>query len=331
MKISQAFLDGVLEALNSDGARFDAGEVAFVAKDLEYVMATNYDVEYPELKGTQIVPQNTEVDPGAEEYSYGQWDITGRAIFIADYANDFPMVEALIKRFVFPIAAIGVGYQYTVQDMRKAAMRRLSKGKSLDQARAAAAALVHAQFVDDVICYGDAKRGLVGFINNTNIPTVSITNGSWDTLTTLSDAENLKIVSDLNTISLAPEQQTVGRHVANTLLLPLSMKTRLYAPASTYVKQPLILNWLMNQENIQKVIWWNKLDSAYSNGALSATQAWVMAFEQNPACIFYVVPLQFTQHAPQQVGMAFKVPCESRTGGVCTPYPLSAGKANVHS
>jgi len=332
MEFSQHFLGGLLEAINSDGlARFDAGEVAFVAKDLEYVMATTYDIEYPELKALQILPVNTEVDPGAEEYSYVQWDIVGKAQFISDYATDFPMVEAFLKRFVFAIAGIGIGYQYTVQDMRKAAMRRLSKGKSLDVARAATAALVHAQFVDQVAAYGDTARGLTGLITNTDIPLVTGLSGSWDLKTTGSDAENAAIALDLTAIALTPEINTVQRHVADTLLLPLSQKKRLYAPTSTYIKQPLILNWLLNQENIKQVIWWNKLDSAYSSGALSANQAWVMALKQDPSVVYYVIPLQFTQHAPQQVGLAFKVPCESRTGGVCMPYPLAACRVNVHS
>lgn len=326
-------LEIIERALDSiaDGQRTDAGEVAFVAKDLDYVMARTYDKEYPENKGLQLVPLDTSVDPGAETYSYGQWDMVGKAKFISDYAKDFPMVEALLKRFVYSIAGVGVGYQYTIQDLRKSAMRRLSAGKSLDQARADAAALAHAQFVDKVLCYGDTARGLDGFINHPDIPTVSLPNGSWDTLTTNSDAENAKIAADLTFLAIAPEIATIQRYVADTLLLPLSQKRRLMNPTSTYVKQPLILNWLQNNENIKSITWWNRLDAAYSEGAYSANEALAIAYKKSAEVLWFCMPLMFTQHPPQQDGLAFKVPCESRIGGMAVPRPLACARANTHS
>lgn len=313
------------------GQRVDAGEVGFVAKDLEYTLAQNYDVEYPELMATQLIPVNTEVDPGAEVYSYEAWDLVGKAIFISDYANDFPNVEAFMKRYFFPTAGIGVSYQYTYQDLRKSAMRRLSKGPGLDQQRAKAAALAHAQFQDKVACYGDTKRGLSGFINHPDIPTATIPNGSWDTFTTGSDTENGKIVNDLNALCLTPEVSTFGLYKADTLLLPLSQKKRLMQPTSTLVRQPLILNWLANQQDIKNVVFWYRLDTNGSDGNLSANVAQAMVYKRTPEVLFYVIPLPFTQHAPIQKGLAFQIPCESRTGGVCVIRPIACAKVNVHS
>lgn len=332
MKLStnQRFIAGLLDAFETQGMRTDAGEVAFVAKDLEYVMSRTYDIEFPELKALQLIPINTEVDPGATEYSYGQWKTSGKAMFITDYAKDFPTAEADLTRFAFLIQPIGVGYAYTIQDLRASAMRRLSMGKSLDQARAAAAALAHAQFVDQVAAFGDVKRGLTGFVNNTDIPTVSLTFGSWNLLDT-SDTSQGKIASDLTQLAMAPELATLGLYVADTLLLPLSMKPRLYQPTSTMVRQPLILNWLSNNDNIKNIVWWNRLDAANSGGAYVANEAIAMAYKKDPGCLYYVIPLQFTQHPPQQIGLTFHVPCESRTGGVCMPRPLSAARANTHS
>jgi hypothetical protein len=320
----------------SPTGRTDAGEVAFVAKDLEFVIVRTYDREYPEHKAKRLVPIDTSVDPGAEEYSYGAWDMTGKAKFITDYAKDFPMVEAFLKRFVFQTAGIGVGYQYSFQDLRKAAMRRLSAGKSLDQARSDAASFAHDQFLDAVICFGDTKRNLAGFINHPDIPLATIPNGSWDTLTTGSDAENGKITADLTNLALTPEISTIQRHVADTLLLPLSFKKRLMLPTSTYVRQPLLLNWLANQESIKTVEFWNRLDAAYSTnyeGTLTytANEAWAMAYQKSPEVLYFVIPLPFTQHPPQQEGLSFKVPCESRVGGMCVPRPIACCKVNVHS
>jgi len=318
-----------------NGERADAGEVAFVAKDLEFIKAETYDIQYPALKAVILIPIDTSVPAGAEEYSYNAWDMVGKAKFISDYAKDFPMVDAFLKRYVFPTAGIGVGYQYTLQELRKAAMRKLSGGRTLDAARAEAARMAHEQFIDDVAAFGDTARGLKGVVNHSDIPTVTLPFGSWDTLDT-SDASNTKIAADLTALSIAPELATLGLYKADTLLLPLSMKKRLKYPTSTYIKQPLIDNWFQNQDDIKEIVWWNRLDAAYTNmanGSLAYTggEALGMAYQKNPRLLYYVVPLPFTQHAPQQVGLAFQIPCESRTGGVCIPRPLTAARANFHS
>lgn len=321
-----------IESLLSDGdVRVDAGEVAFVAKDLQFVFAQTYDVEYPELKATQLIPIDDSVDPGADSYTYGQWNFVGKAMFISDYAKDFPMVDANLTMLVFPTAGIGIGYQYSVQDLRKSAMRRLSKGQSLDQVRATTARRAHEQFIDDVAAFGDTKRGLKGFVNHPDVPTFVLPNGSWNTLTTGSDAENTKIALDLTALAMASEIATLGLYISDTLLLPLSMKQRLKGPTSTYIKQPLIDNWLLNQENITSVVWWNRLDAAFTNGAYVANEALAIAYKKSPEVLKYVIPLPFTQHAPQQVLLTWMIPCESRTGGVCMIRPLAVQRANTHS
>ena len=325
-----AILAQIESLLSVNGDRVDAGEVAFVAKDLQFVFAQTYDIEYPELKATQLIPIDDSVDPGAESYTYGQWNFVGKAMFISDYSKDFPMVDANLTMLVFPTAGIGIGYQYSIQDLRKSAMRKISKGKSLDQVRADTARRAHEQFIDDVAAFGDTKRGLKGFVNHPDAPTVSLTNGSWNSLDT-SDVSNGKIASDLTQLAMASEIATLGLYVSDTLLLPLSMKTRLYNPTSTYVRQPLILNWLQNQENIKSVVWWNRLDAAYSNGAYVSNEALAIAYKKSPEVLKYVVPLPFTQHPPQQVLLTWVIPCESRTGGVCLIRPLAVQRANTHS
>lgn len=327
---NQVVLAEIASLLSTGGERVDAGEVAFVAKDLQFVFAQTYDVEYPELKALQLIPIDSSVDPGAESYSYGQWNFVGKAMFISDYAKDFPMVDANLTMLVFPTAGVGIGYQYSVQDLRKSAMRRLSKGQSLDQVRANTARRAHEQFIDDVAAFGDTKRGLKGFVNHPDAPTVSLPNGSWNTLTT-SDADNGKIAADLTALAMASEVATLGLYISDTLLLPLSMKTRLKQPTSTLVRQPLIDNWLLNQDNIKSVVWWNRLDAAYSNGAYVSNEAIAIAYKKSPEVLSYVIPLPFTQHAPQQQLLTWVVPCESRTGGVCLIRPLAVQRANTHS
>jgi len=314
---------------SADG-RLDAGEVAYVLKALEYVFTETYDKEYPELLAITLLPVNTRVPSGAESYSYYQWDKTGTAMFITNYATDFPAAEVNLKRFNAPIHGIGNSYQYTIQDIRAAQAVQFGQGASLDTMKAEAARFVHAVFVDQVAAFGDSARGIKGFVNHSDIPDVTPISGAWTTtLATISDANNFAIVNDLNKLVNAAEQATLGLHKPDTLILPLSVKTRVMAPTSSFDRAPLLKTWLANQENIKSVFFWAKCDAANSGGKLTAGVARAIAYKRNPRILEYVLPQPFEQFPPQQIGLAFKVPCHSRTGGVSIRYPLACQRMNV--
>lgn len=310
-----------------DGQHVDAGEAAVVAKALEYVFAEVYLREYPDLVALNLLPIDSSVPPGAESFTYLLWDRVGKATFIANYATDFPAADANVTRTNSPVAGIGNSYQYTIQDLRAAAAVQMGMGMPIDSMRAGAARDAHMQFVDQVAAFGDVPRGLPGIANNANVPATAIT-GGWASLA-VSDANNTLIVADLVKLTMQPEQATLGLHKADTLVFPLSVKPRLMQPTSTFDRRPLLTTWLENQNDIKNVFFWNKLDAAFSSGALAVNTARVIAYKRDAKIAKLVIPLPFTQHPPQQVGLAFKVICESRIGGACVVYPLAMTYANA--
>ncbi len=322
--------------LRQDAAddRLDAGETLYLAKALEYVYAEAANVEYPEMLAKTLFPVDTRVPSGAESWSYLQWDSFGKAKFIQNYATDFPNVAARMKRFNKPCAGVGIGYQYTIQDLRAAQAVQYGQGAQLDSILATAARFAHELFVDDVAAYGSSSRGIDGFVTHSAIPavTVSAGGGAWTTtLATVNDTNNAIIVADLNALANAPEQATLGIRKPDTLILPLSVKPRVMAPSaiSQFNPGPLIKLWLDQQEDIKNVFFWSKLDAAQSDSNLSAGTARAMVYKRDPSVVGLVIPQMFEQFPPQPKGMAFKIPCHSRVGGIKLPYPLACAKMNV--
>jgi len=314
--------------------RIDAGEAAYVLKALEYVYAEAANREYPELLAKTLLPVDMRVPSGAESWSYYQWDKIGKAKFITNYATDFPNVSAFLKRFNKPVHGVGIGYQYTIQDLRAAQAVQYGQGAQLDTMSADAARLGHEMFIDDVAAYGSAARGIDGFVNHSAIPpvTVSAGGGAWSTtLATVSDANNAIIVADLNKLVNAVEQATLGLRKPDTLILPLSVKPRVMSPTAISQFNPgsLIKLWLDQQDTIKNVFFWSKLDAAQSDGNLSAGVARAMVYKRDPGVVSLVIPQLFEQFPPQPRGMAFKVPCHSRVGGIKLPYPLACAMMNV--
>lgn len=317
---------------DSVDGRLDANEVAFTARGLEYVFTQTYDIMYPELKAKSVLPVNTQVPPGANFYTYFQWDKTGECKFITNYANDFSNAEVQMAEFTGKIASLGNGFSYSIQDLRAAQAVQLGIGQPLDRLRADAARFVHEIKVDDVAAYGNAARGLKGFINHADIPDITVSAGGGDWAgKTVTEANNLIIIADLNKLVNAPEQTTLGLEKPDTLLLPLSVKPRVMSPMTpgTFNAVPLLKHWMSQQEDIKQVIFWSKLDAAQSNGALTAGVASAMAYKKDPRVVELVIPQPFEMFEPERKGMTFFVACHSRIGGVTVRYPKACARMNV--
>lgn len=329
------FLARFSEALDMSGFRADANEVAFTARGLEYIFQQTYDVLYPELKAKSLLPVNTSIPSGAQFYTWFSYDKVGEARVITNYANDFDTsADVFMTENTGNICAIGNGFSYSIQDLRAAAAVQLGVGRPLDRARAEVARWVHDSKVDDLAAYGDSSRNINGFVNHPDLTAVTVSSGggAWSTtLATVNSTNNAIIIADLNKLVNSIEQTTLGVEQPDTLVLPLSVKPRLYQPMHPDVFNPgsLIEHWFKGQSVIKNIEFWNKLDAANSNSALSAGVAKMIAYKREPRVLEMVIPQEFELFEPERKGMSFRVACHSRFGGVIFHYPKAIAAMNV--
>src|SRR5437762_3158838 len=181
--------------LDVGGRRLDAGETATITRQLLYIKAKTYDIKYPMFKARDFIPVSHEVPSGAETWAYWQWDMFGMAKIIANYASDFPRADVKKTEFQVPVKALGASYSYTIQDMRRIAMMGPQGGGQLDVKRAYAARRAIEAAIDDIAAVGAPDAGFLGFVNNTNVPTIPAPNGAWDT-----SASALDMLADMNAL-----------------------------------------------------------------------------------------------------------------------------------
>ncbi len=313
-----AFTEQFLTRLQSDvyqhcNIRIDAGETAALARQLEFIYAQTYDVKYAELKARRFIPIDTSVDAGAEFFTYRQWDMFGMAKLIANYADDLPRVDALAKEFVAPIKSLGASYGFSIQDMRRAAM----SGSQLDARRARAARRAHEQSFDEIMAFGNADAGLVGFTNNGNVPIVGPVTGTW----VGSAATPLQMIEDLNTLVNSIIIATLETFVPNTLLLSNVSFQRINSTpmSSTGDADKTVLRFFLdNNPYITDIDQWNKLNAAGAGGVSRA-----IAYMRSEEVLAGVEPQPFEQFPPQARNLEFVIPTHSRIGGVRMQYPLA--------
>jgi hypothetical protein len=293
-------------------SNLDAQESAFFARELEQIKSRTYDIVYPDLKGRMFVPASQEpADPGAETITYQQFDRFGMAKMIANYADDLPRVDVAGKEFTTPVRSLGASFGYNLQEVRASTRAR----KNLPQRKANAARQVIEEKLDELIAIGDSVTGLVGFLNNANVPTASVVGAVWSVKATV-DAED--ILFDINDAVGDMLALTKGREMPDTVLVPVEQYTILAQTRLVDRDRTLLEHFLASNPWIKSVEHWYRLDGAGVGGTDR-----MVVYKKSPDKLFYEIPQDFEMLNIQENGLEFVTPCHARSGGVIIPYPLS--------
>lgn len=312
----------MLEVINQ--VNLDADESAFFARELEYIKSKTFDIKYPQFKATRHIPVSTEAGSGASTITYRQFNQVGIARIISNYADDLPRADVFGKEFTSKIHSIGDSYGYNLQEIREASFAN----RPLNQRRANSARRANDQKVNSIAWFGEADAGLLGMLNQPNVPAavvpagVTTSNVTWVGAAPKNAAE---ILQDMNDAVTRIIDLTFGTEIPNTMLLPIDQHrkistTRLDSGTDTTIKQ----FFLNNNPEITEIDWVNELknvDPAPSGG--SAPTDIMMTYEKNPDILTLEIPQPYEMFAAQQRGLEFIVPAHSRIGGVVVYYPLA--------
>lgn len=304
---------------------FDDAESAsvFFARELDYVKAQSYDVEYPEFSALNLFPVSNEVDAGAETVTYYSYDKVGLAKIISNYATDLPRADVKGKPSTAIIKSIGDSYGYSIQEMRAS---RLA-GKSLDT-RKAESARYQIDYLNNKIAWnGDEETGLKGVLSEDNdVPRYVLASGASGT-TRWADKTADEILADIT--GMIKQMALITKKVEKPDTLALSadayieiQNKRIDGTATT------LLKYIQdNLPDIKNIVSCSELDANSidtnpyadeSNG-----QAVAILFKNDPRKLTIENSLPFMQYPIQTQGLEVVVPCEARTAGAIIYYPMS--------
>jgi hypothetical protein len=304
----------VLRVFGDTELRQDAKFTAILERELDYVKARTYDIVYPAFKARQLIPVSNEVDPGAETITYRQWDGYGIANIISNYADDIPLVDALAEEYTQRVYGMSLGYQYSIQDLRRSAM----SGARLDQRRAAWTRRGIEQRIENMGAEGESSVGMTGIANNANVTLVSPVTGTWSTATGAQMAADMRFLE--NSIIAANK----GTFEPTTLALDVtSYGLFSTTPISTTgdVNTTAMQSFLANSQSVTEVVRWNKLATADAAG----TGPRAVMYAKTPEVLTLEIPQEYEQFPPQAQNLAFFVPAHARCAGVIWYYPIGGG------
>jgi len=308
----------------SEGTRFDSAEDAsvFFARELDYIKAQSYDVEYPELTALSLFPISSEADSGAETITYYTYDKAGLAKVIDNYSTDLPRADVNGKPSLAIIKSIGDSYGYSAQEMRAS---RLA-GKSLDVRKAESARYQIDRLTNQIAWAGDKDFGLMGVLSEgQNIPLFTIGVGAESGASTWLDKTADEILLDINGMQKQVARVTKNVERPDTLCVPsdvyMDISTRRIKDTSTTVKAFL----LEHAPYLKDIVSTAELDSdsVDTNPYAANGQGVAFLFKNDIRKLSLENPMPFYQYPLQARNLEIVVPCEARTAGVIVYYPLS--------
>lgn len=302
--------------------RMDAGMNAFFDHQLRHIRPGLFDVQYETLKGLELIPINSSVHIGAEEYTYRWYDQVGAAELMSSLSRRGPRADVFGEEATSKIRSIAASYGYNIQEGRAAMMARLP----LEQRKARAARRAIAEKMDRILLMGDGTSTYFGLYGLFKLPVVG--SNAVGTYVVPDGASGSGLFEDktveeclftLHDFVRAQVEETLEVEQPDTLVLPLSdygyLSTTRIGDGSTMT---ILKYFLENDPYIKKVEKHTLLETA---GAASSKR--MIAYKKDPDKLEAIVPVEFEQFAPQWDGYEVLTDCHARTGGVVPYFPKS--------
>ena len=287
----------------------------FLARELEHILARTFEVEYADIKYSQLIPVSTEVGPGADSFTYRIFDKQGSMKIIGDKAKDLPRADVLRKEVTHPVRSLGGSFGYTVQEVRAAAM---VPGMNLEQRRANAVRRVYEETVQEIAYFGDAPSGMKGFLTNDQID--KLVPDKWFDTAGVTTDEMLELLNEVPTRLV---QNSNMKERPNTMIVPYNVyriiSTR---PRSSTSDTTVMEFFLRTNPMIQAIEPVNELEAAKSGGKLSKDR--IIVYDRNPDKLQLHIPAPLEFMPPQRYELEYVVAAHSRIGGLAYYYPKSA-------
>lgn len=206
---------------------FDATAfLGYAGQQAAIINAQMYEIEYPEMDLSGLIPINTSIPEWASIAFTGVTDKTGAAAWQSTFAKDVPMADVSVTYLAQGFAEYAIGYQWNIGELGQAQFSNFP----LTTRRAEAARFAADLFVYEKGIIGDAEKGWGGLINHPQAFTVAAAANGTSAPTTawvLNDGTGNKtpeeIMADVNALLMGPQNGSLGvisNVLADTLLLP---------------------------------------------------------------------------------------------------------------
>lgn len=298
--------------------REDAGESAFLERQLEMIESKVYEYKLRELKFRRLFPVSGE-GQGSATIAYDLIRGTGIAKIIANGAHDLPRADTFIDRFYAVVRPVGISFGYTTQELRNAAFANVP----LEARRGVAARRGMEEKLSDIAWNGDSEFNLLGILNNSNIPQTQASapatgsNRTWNG----GDKTPLEIIEDISSAITRVEETTNQIHKPNTVVLPIAKYEYIRkTPYSDRVSHS-ILRYMTDPQNGFGIDMFEAVPEL--KNSYGGNQDQMLVYERSPEVLTFRIPMELKPLPPEQRNLEFLINMEAECAGMVVRYPMA--------
>lgn len=295
--------------------------IGFYISQLAHLETKLYKTPYAAIDYATLVPFKTDIPEWADSWDYISYDGVTMGKFIGASAKDLPRVTVSAQKSSVNIGYAGIGYDYSLDEMRKSSQLRIP----IDTTKAELAFRGAQEHQQSVAYFGDADRKMTGLFNNPNLALDSFT-------INLYTATGQEVVSEINSVLIDVWTNSKSIHLPNTIVMVPALyasltSRRMDSGTDTTIMQYLMDNNLYTTRTKQALT----IEPRYQLEAAELAAAGIsngnkdrlMAYEKNEQNLALANPLPFRQTAPQIQGLNIAVDCEYKMSGVEFRFPFS--------
>jgi hypothetical protein len=283
----------------------------WLSRELEAIESRVFEKKYADIIYPRLIPVNTTtVGPAADTYTYRMLDRTGKFKVIQDRAKDLPRADVTRKEVTLKVVSIASSYGYTVQETRAARYT----GFGLQEERVTAVRRAYEEMVNEMALFGDASIGIEGFLNNSSVDQLNVTQ-SWISTSSTPD----EMLSVLNTAVSSIVKGTKMVERPNTIALAYEDHNKLMTtPRSTTSDTTVMEYFLRTNEYINEFIPMNELDDFGG-----ANKNRMVVYNRDPEKLELFIPQVLEFFPPERSGLEYSVAAHARVMGTAIRYPKS--------
>lgn len=296
-----------------------ASAFSFLIGQLSYVEQKLYEVKYKDITYDKVIPLTNEAGEWATSITYFFMNGTAIAEFVGTKSLNVPIAEIGTDKVEIPVELGATGYEYSDEEIRQAE----HLNRPLPQLKANAARRAYEELVQKTSMFGDTVHGLPGFLNNSNVTTVTVAATGTGSATTWVSKTPTQILFDINSFMGSIYVDTLQVERPTRLLIPTAQWNYITTTARSEHSDMTIMKYLVaNSPYLSSEADIMSLPELKGIGAGSTDMMVAYDMTIDKVVLHIPMPLRFTE--PQRKGRGFEIPGEFKVGGVEFRYPASA-------
>ncbi|GLI99135.1 DUF2184 domain-containing protein [Sphingobium sp. BS19] len=294
---------------------------AFLTPQLHRIEAETYIRKYPSFDFASFMTVNEDGDMWDVGTVFYSMDAVGRAEFMSGKSFDMPYASTILDQFTHGYHLAALGYEWTVQEMERAA----KLGRSLPSDKAMAVDMGVQSTLFSLAMTGrlpgdtTSEKGWTGLVNNGSVPVANFAADGTGSARTWASKTPDQISRDFWEAINAVETATGETHIATTAVLPTSRLRYLESTRMTDTGSSVLAYILGGSANSRTV---NVRGSRLLETAGASSTARMIAYDNTQEVVRFHLPGRHTFLEPfRKASMVWEVPGIMNVGGTEVRLP----------